>query len=119
METKIKKITHLYYKVDDIRNEVCKRTSYIGKLRSDNGKNILDAVALTVDEEDLFLPFIQKAMADVFSPLSDFADEEAYPYDFNLSSVTILAPESVGGSTTYTAGTGTFDSTTKIFTFTN
>lgn len=58
---------HFNYKKEDLQNEVEKRTSYLGKFRrTEKASHLLDLIAMTKDEEDLFIPLMKSAMADVF-----------------------------------------------------
>jgi hypothetical protein len=61
---------HLNYRLGDIQNEVEKRTSYLGKFRkTEQSQHLLDLLAMTKDEENLFSPYANEAMADVFEEL--------------------------------------------------
>lgn len=65
-----KDILHLYYKLKWLQEEIEKRTSYLGKFRrTEEAKHLLDLIAMTKDEEDLFYPFAKAAMAEVFDAL--------------------------------------------------
>lgn len=66
-------ILHLWYRLTVLRNEVEKRSSYLGKLRrTEEAQHLLDLVAMTEDEEDLFVPFAKAAMSDVFDVLHTY-----------------------------------------------
>ena len=79
---------HFFYKIDDVKEEVFKRTSYIGRFRKANEKsdgNLTDVLSLSPDEHDMLVPFMKSAMADVFDTLIKFTntDDNAYSYDEN------------------------------------
>ena len=66
-------LLHLWYKIDVLRDEVDKRSSYLGKLRrTDEAQHLLDLIRLSADEEDLFIPFAKAAMSDVFDVLNTY-----------------------------------------------
>lgn len=66
-------ILHLWYKLSVLREEVEKRSSYLGKCRrTEESKHLLDLIAMTVDEEDLFVPYAKEAMGDVFDVLHTY-----------------------------------------------
>ncbi len=66
-------ILHLWYKLAVLREEVKKRSSYLGKLRrTEEAQHLLDLIAMTEDEEDLFVPFAKAAMSDVFDVLHTY-----------------------------------------------
>lgn len=76
-----KNILHLYYPLLIIQNEIEKRSSYLGKFRrTDEAKHLLDLIAMTVDEENLFYPFAKAAMADVFDALQLYAPKTQKSY---------------------------------------
>lgn len=63
-------ILHLWYKLSFLSEEVQKRTAYIGKFRrTEDTKHLLDLIAMTDDEKNMFVPFAKAAMADVFDVL--------------------------------------------------
>ena len=79
---------HFFYKIDDVKEEVFKRTSYIGRFRKADEKsdgNLTDVLSLSPDEHDMLVPFMKSAMADVFDTLIKFTntDDNAYSYDEN------------------------------------
>ena len=85
-------ILHLYYPIRLIREEVHKRTSYLGKHRSsENAPHLLDLISMTVDEEGLFHSFIRSAMMKVFEPLGKHTRnvDKAYIWDVNATTVTL------------------------------
>lgn len=74
-------ILHLWYKLDWLREEIDKRSSYLGKFRrTEEAKHLLDLINITRDEDDLFVPFAKAAMADVFDVLQTYMPktEKAY-----------------------------------------
>ena len=85
-------VLHLWYKLSVLREEVEKRTSYLGKLRkSEDAPHLLDLISMTDDESDLFYPFARDAAADVFDMLSlyTFKRQMAYFWDEGRGSHTI------------------------------
>ena len=77
-------ILHLYYKLEWLQEEIEKRSSYLGKFRkTEEAAHLLDLLAMTKDEEDLFYPFAKAAMADVFDALHSRTPETEKAYRFN------------------------------------
>lgn len=63
-------VLHLWYKIEWLKKEVEKRSSYLGKFRrTEEAKHLLDLISMTQDETDLFIPFAKDAMADVYDAL--------------------------------------------------
>jgi len=70
------------YTRGDIFEEVYKRTSYIGKSRFDKeGKNLLDTIALTQDDSDVFESLLYNACAVAFSYFSGFTKKHIGAYN--------------------------------------
>ena len=62
------------YLEDDIFNEVRKRTYYLAKMRSkaDNAAHLLEMVAFTQDEKDIFEPYYKETSFEVYNKLIPF-----------------------------------------------
>lgn len=74
-------VLHLWYKIDMIREEIDKRTSYLGKLRrAEEAKHLLDLIQLSTDEYDMFVPFAKAAMADIFDILHSYMPKREKAY---------------------------------------
>lgn len=85
-------ILHLYYPLALLQEEIHKRTSYLGKHRgTENAPHLLDLIAMTKDESDLFHSFARSAMAKVFDPLGKHTRhiEKAYIWDVNCRTITL------------------------------
>lgn len=80
------KIVHFWHKIDEIKEEVRKRTSYLGKYRAtENIPHLLEQISMTGDEEDIFMPFLRAAAADVFDKLILFTNCDTSAFHFNES----------------------------------
>lgn len=76
-------ILHLWYKLEWLRKEVEKRSSYLGKFRrTEEAQHLLDLIAMTEDEVDLFIPYAKAAMADVFDVLNTYMPKREKAYFF-------------------------------------
>lgn len=74
-------LLHLWYKLDVLREEIEKRSSYLGKFRrTEEAKHLLDLISMTIDEEDLFLSFAKAAMSDVFEAFEMYAPKARKGY---------------------------------------
>lgn len=85
-------ILHLYYPLALLQEEIHKRTSYLGKHRgTEDTPHLLDLIAMTKDESDLFHSFARTAMMKVFEPLSKQTRdvEKAYLWEVNCHTVTL------------------------------
>lgn len=61
------------YKTDDLRKEVLRRTSYLGKMRgTENVPHLLDRIAFTEDESDLFSDYLKSSVSDAWDVISGF-----------------------------------------------
>mgnify|MGYP006916024832 CR=1 FL=1 len=102
-------ILHLYYKLDWLQKEIEKRSSYLGRFRkTEQAQHLLDLLAMTNDEEDLFYPFAKAAMADVFDGLSSMTPDVEKAYLFNEGKTTkVLTPIPDLGLTKVMTGTST------------
>lgn len=77
-------VMNFWYKLDWLQKEIEKRSSYLGKLRrTEEAKHLLDLIAMTKDEEDLFYPFANAAMADVFDELERHTPRHGRCYFWN------------------------------------
>ena len=75
---------NFWYKLDWLQKEIEKRSSYLGKLRrTEEAQHLLDLIAMTKDEEDLFYPFANAAMADVFDELEKYTPRHGRCYFWN------------------------------------
>lgn len=84
------KIAHFFYKIEELKEEVRKRTSYLGKYRgTENIPHLLEQLSMTKDEEDIFMPFLRASSADVFDTLIKFTQCETNAYQFNEKLVII------------------------------
>lgn len=81
-----KDILHIYYPVNMIQDEVEKRSSYLGKFRqTEQAQHLLDLLAMTRDETDLFYPFMREAMACIFDVLANRIKDYRITYKFDES----------------------------------
>lgn len=70
-------VLHLWYKIEWLQKEIEKRSSYLGKFRkTEEAKHLLDLIAMTKDEEDLFYPFAKAAASDVTDALHRYMPKE-------------------------------------------
>lgn len=77
-------VMNFWYKLDWLQKEIEKRSSYLGKLRrTEEAQHLLDLIAMTKDEEDLFYPFANAAMADVFDELEKYTPRHGRCYFWN------------------------------------
>lgn len=82
-------ILHLWYKLSVLQEEVAKRTSYLGKLRRTKGSvHLLDLIAMTKDESNMFYPFAKSAMSDVFDALDLYIPEHRKSFLWREGSAT-------------------------------
>jgi hypothetical protein len=98
-------ILHLYYPIEVIREEVHKRTSYLGKHRSsENAPHLLDLISMTVDEEGLFQSFIRTAMMKVFEPLGKHTKNIDSAYIWDVNAITVDIEQGASPATRYDKG---------------
>lgn len=84
-------VLHLWYKLDWLRQEVDKRSAYLGKFRrTEEAQHLLDLINMTVDEDDLFVPFAKAAMADVYDELMNYSPKHEMAYFWNEGKYTIV-----------------------------
>lgn len=84
-------ILHFWYKLDWLREEIDKRTAYLGKMRrTEETKHLLDLINMTSDEDDMFVPFAKSSMADVWDALSKYAPKQDEAYWWNEGKTTIV-----------------------------
>lgn len=72
---------HFWYGIPSIQDEVEKRSSFLGKCRrTEEAAHLLDLIAMTKDETELFIPFLKKAAAQVFDVLEKYTNgvKDAY-----------------------------------------
>lgn len=87
-------ILHLWYKLELLRKEVEKRSSYLGKFRrTEEAQHLLDLIAMTEDEVDLFIPYAKAAMADVFDVLNTYMPKHEKAYFFREGKETVILPD--------------------------
>ena len=68
------KTATFWYKTSRLREEISKRTSFLGKMRGAEGQpHLLDRIALTADEEELFREYLRTAASDVYDMLAPFS----------------------------------------------
>lgn len=61
----------LTYSKATLKEEIEKKTAYLGKFRrTEDSVHLLDLIAMTDDEDDLFVSFAKEAMTDVWTALS-------------------------------------------------
>ena len=80
-------ILNFWYKLDRMRKEIEKRTSYLGKFRrTEEAQHLLDLISMTEDEKDMFYVIANEAMADVFDLLTPYAPKHirSYMWDENI-----------------------------------
>lgn len=79
-------VLDLYYPLDDVFEEIDKRTSYFEKLRTkaEDGTIKTDFLRFSRDEYDLFTSFSEKAAADVFADtVAIYTDDVPCAYRYN------------------------------------
>lgn len=77
-------VLNLWYKIEQLQEEIEKRSSYLGKFRrTEEAQHLLDLIAMTKDEENLFYPFAEAAMADVFDALVYYMPKHKAAYMWN------------------------------------
>jgi len=80
-----KLIIDLYYPISEIREEVKMRTSYLGRFRrTEDNPHLLDLLAFTEDDNDLFMSYAHSAMTMVFPSISKLAKELNNAYEFRI-----------------------------------
>jgi len=63
----------LSYEYSDIAEQVERTTSYLGKMRAtETAAHLLDIIAMTKDEGDLFNEYIDSAAADIYDSFAKF-----------------------------------------------
>ena len=95
------RVVHYYYPLSMLEEEVYKRTSYIGKHRTDAvesaGSNMLDAVALTRDERPMFLTLCRDAADEVYRLIEPFVYDPRTSFFFNEEGTAVKYIEGAGG----------------------
>lgn len=100
---------YYWYKRADLLNEVRKRTSYLGSRRkTKEGSMLLDEIALTNDESDLFWSFFLDASANVYDVLSGIMKPDTTSYKvFGKKKVVCGLIKDVDNATVITFTNGT------------
>lgn len=96
-----KRFVHYYYPLDDLAEEIYKRTSVIGKHRKDkeSGESRLDEIALTQDEIETFDFLAQDAAHEVFEKIIAYTDDKIRSIFYNDGgNNTIIRKENNGHS---------------------
>lgn len=89
-------ILHLWYKLELLRKEVEKRSSYLGKFRrTEEAQHLLDLIAMTEDEVDLFIPNAKAAMSDVYDVLHTFMPRREKALFWREGKETVYIPEPI------------------------
>lgn len=89
----------LFYPIRVMQAEVKKRTAYIGRYREDDAHtHHLDISLLDEEAEDMFIPYLKAAMADVFDVLQVLAKHHPCAYLWNEGRITIPMQEVVSDS---------------------
>ncbi len=71
----------LSYKLEDLQQEVEKRTSYLGRMRStENSPHLYDKVALTKGETFLYQEYLQNVISEIISYLQPWIRNINNPY---------------------------------------
>lgn len=90
-------VLHLFYKIPVLQEDIERRSSMLGKLRrTEEAQHLLDLIALTKDEEDLFSIFARAAMADVFDALQLYAPKLSKGYFWREGLSSFELGEAVG-----------------------
>lgn len=98
-------ILHLYYPLSLLKEEVHKRTSYLGKHRStETAPHLLDLIGMTEDEADLFLSYVRTAMSKVFDPIGKHSRKVDKAYRWEANATTITMTKGVSPAITYCKG---------------
>lgn len=84
-------VLHLWYKLDWLRDEVAKRSGYLGKFRrTEEAQHLLDLIKMTADENNLFVQFAKAAMGDVAQELAMHAPRLEQTFFWNEGKTTIV-----------------------------
>ena len=84
-------LLHFWYKIEMVRKEIEKRTSYLGKYRrTEEAKHLLDLIHMSEDEKDLFIPYAEAAMADVYDELNMYMPRHKKAYFWNEGTNTVI-----------------------------
>lgn len=86
-------IVTISYSLSEIQEEVKKRTSYLGKFRStEQAAHLLDLIAMTKDETDLFQSLVQTAATEVYACFAAFTGnkDSQFVYDVNMDTLSFV-----------------------------
>lgn len=79
-----KKPIHYYFPIKNVFDSVYRKTSLIGKSRkTKEGFSRLDEIALTQDEDDIFLDIANDAGLEIFTKVNGFVSNDEPSYLFN------------------------------------
>lgn len=85
-------VVYFSYKRAALMEEVKKRTAYIGRNRTTkDGQSLMQQIALTTDESDIFQSYYLEASAEVYDVLSGLMPEDTTSYRVFPSGTTIHA----------------------------
>ena len=95
-----KRFVHYYYPLDDLREEVYKRTSMIGKhTTNDDGSNRLDSIAFTQDEAEQFEYIVNDGAHEIFEKIIAYTDDRVRSFIYNDgANNTMKRTESLGNT---------------------
>ncbi len=91
-------IVNFYYPISEIKNNVYRRTSQIGKHRFNEktGENLLDQIALTDDEMETFYELCRQSSAEAYEYIKAYS-KGIIGYQYDESAL----PEYAGGQTNF------------------
>jgi len=100
MVTRGKKVLSLRFTYDELKEEVNKRTAFLGKHRQAEGaEHLLDLVEMTEDEAPLFDSFVRTIAADLFDSFSKFSGNTQSTFscseDDNEVKYVFLVPDNI------------------------
>lgn len=80
-------IINFYYPIESVAEDIKMRTSYLGRFRrTGESAHLLDMLAFTGDERELFMSFIKSAMALIFPKISRMTKNITDAYEFRIVS---------------------------------
>jgi len=75
---------HLWYKLEDIQNEIDMITSILGQHRAnEQAYHLLDLIRMSKDDNDLFVKFVKQTMGDIYTQLQMFTPHNKKAYFYN------------------------------------
>lgn len=115
-----KRFVHYYYPLDDLREEVYKRTSMIGKhTTNDDGSNRLDSIAFSQDEDEQFEYIVNDGAHEIFEKIIAYTDDRVRSFIYNDGADnTMKRAESLGNTIRNAKLTKTDDIAGGSFTYT-